>query len=55
MTFNNSKTIISQRIKLFVATVLFLAFIVLTYVAKIIPYPLFGMNETAWTLMLVAI
>lgn len=54
MTFNNSKTIISQRIKLFVATVLFLAFIVLTYVAKIITYPLLGMSETTWTLILVA-
>lgn len=54
MTFNNSKTIISQRIKLFAATVLFLAFIVLTYVAKIIPFPLLGMNETTWTLILVA-
>ncbi len=55
MTFNNSKTIISQRIKLFAATVLFLAFIILTYVAKIIPFPLLGMNETAWTLILVAV
>jgi hypothetical protein len=55
MTFDNSKTIISLRIKLFGATVLFLAFIVLTYVAKLIKYPLFGMSDTFWTVILAAI
>jgi len=54
MTFDNSKTIISLRIKLFVATVLFLAFIVLTYIAKKIKYPLLGMSDTGWTLILTA-
>jgi hypothetical protein len=52
MTFDNSKTIISIRIKLFAVTVVFLAFIVLTYIAKMIKYPLLGMSETTWTLML---
>jgi hypothetical protein len=55
MTFDNSKTIISLRIKLFTATVILLAFIVMTYIASIIHYPLLGMNETAWTLILVAL
>ncbi|MCX6254278.1 MAG: hypothetical protein NTV31_07360 [Bacteroidia bacterium] len=55
MTFNNSKTIISLRIKLFGATIVFLAYIVLTYIAKLIKYPLLGMSDTAWTLILVAI
>ena len=55
MTFDNSKTIISFRIKLFVATVLILAYIVLAYIAKVIKFPLFGMSDTAWTLFLVAI
>lgn len=54
MTFDNSKTIISLRIKLFIATVLFLAFIVLTYVAKKIKYPVLGINDTIWTLILTA-
>ncbi len=54
MTFDNSKTIISLRIKLFIATVLFLAFIVLTYVAKKIKYPVLGMSDTIWTLILTA-
>jgi hypothetical protein len=52
MTFDNSRTIIGLRIKLFVATVLFLAYVVLTYMAKLIKYPLLGMNETGWTLVL---
>jgi len=55
MTFDNSKTIISLRIKLFGATVLFLAYIVLTYVAEMIKFPLLGMSDTAWTLILVGI
>ena len=55
MTFDNSKTIISLRIKLFGATVIILAFIVLTYIAKIIKYPLFGMSDTVWTLILVGL
>lgn len=55
MTFDNSKTIISLRIKLFGATIVFLAYIVLTYVAKMIRYPLLGMSDTVWTLILVSV
>ena len=53
MTFDNSKTIIGVRIKLFGATVVFLAYIALTYVAKLIKYPLLGLTETTWTIILV--
>lgn len=52
MTFDNSRTIISLRIKLFVATVLFFAFITLAYVAKMIKFPLFGISDTLWTVIL---
>ncbi len=55
MTLDNSKTIISLRIKLFTATIVFLAYIVLTYFAKLIKFPLLGMSDTAWTLILVGI
>jgi hypothetical protein len=55
MTFDNSKTIIGLRIKLFGATVTILTYIVLTYIAEIIKYPLLGMSDTAWTLILVGI
>jgi hypothetical protein len=55
MTFDNSKTIIGLRIKLFGATVIILAYIVLTYIAQMIKYPLLGMSDTAWTLILLGL
>ena len=55
MTLDNSRTIIRLRIKLFITTVIFLGYIVLTYVAKMIKYPILGMNETGWTVVLVII
>jgi hypothetical protein len=55
MTFDNSKTIIGVRIKLFAATVIFLAYVALTYAAKLIKFPLLGLSDTVWTLILVAI
>lgn len=55
MTFDNSKTIISLRIKLFAATIVLLAYIAMAYVIKMIKFPLLGMNETFWTILLVGI
>lgn len=55
MTFNNSKAIISLRIRLFTATVLFLLYIVLTYIADVIRFPFLGMSESIWTVILVCI
>jgi hypothetical protein len=55
MTLDNSKTIISLRIKLFGATVAILAYIVLTYIAKLIKFPLLGMSDTTWTLILLGV
>jgi hypothetical protein len=55
MTFDNSKTIIGMRIKLFGATVILLAYIALAYVAKLIKFPLLGLSETVWTLVLVGL
>lgn len=55
MTFDNSKTIISLRIKLFGATIVFIAYIILAYFSKTIKFPLLGMSDTALTLILVAV
>jgi len=55
MTFDNSKTIISVRIKLFAATVLFLVYVGLVYAAKLIKFPFLGMSDTVWTVILVAL
>lgn len=52
MTFDNSKTIIGIRIKLFAATIVFLLYIVLTYVARLIKFPLLGISDTVWTIIL---
>jgi hypothetical protein len=55
MTFDNSKTIISLRIKLFIATVLLIAWLIVVYGAELIKFPFLGMNDTIWTLILVAV
>ncbi|HBH83291.1 MAG: hypothetical protein A2X05_13585 [Bacteroidetes bacterium GWE2_41_25] len=55
MKLDNSKTIISFRIKLFAVTVLFLAYIILSYAAKMFKLTLFGMSDTFWTIILAAI
>lgn len=55
MTFDNSKTIISLRIKLFGATVVVLAYLAMAYVAKLIKFPLLGMGDSTWTVILIGI
>jgi len=55
MTFDNSKTIISLRIKLFAATVVLLAYLALAYVIKLIKFPLLGMSDTIWTVIFILI
>jgi hypothetical protein len=53
MTLDNSKTIISLRIKLFAATVVVLAYLAMAFVIKMIKFPLLGIGETPWTVVLV--
>jgi hypothetical protein len=55
MTFDNSKTIISLRIKLFVATVVLLAYLAMAYVIELIKFPLLGMGDTPWTVLFIVI
>jgi hypothetical protein len=55
MTFDNTRTIISLRIRIFIATVLLLGYIVLAYLIEIIKFPLLGMSDTIWTVILVCI
>ncbi len=54
MTLDNSKTIISLRLKLFAVTVLVLGWLALAYVGKVIKFPFLGMDDIFWTLILVA-
>lgn len=53
MTFDNSKTIIGLRIKIFFVTVLLIAYFVLAYFAGIIKFPLLGMSDTLLTIILI--
>lgn len=53
MTLDNSRTVIAGRIRLFIATVLLLAYIVLAYIATIIRFPVFGISDTLLTPVLV--
>lgn len=55
MTFDNSKTVISLRIRLFFAIVILIAFLIMAYFAKIIKFPFLGMSDTIWILILVGI
>lgn len=55
MTLDNSKTIINFRIKLFGATIVFIAYLVLAYFSHTIKFPLLGLSDTAVTLILVAV
>jgi hypothetical protein len=55
MTFDNSKMIISIRLKLLVATIVFLMYILLAYPARVIRFPLLGVSETLWTIVLTAL
>ena len=55
MTLDNSKTIISLRIKIFTATVLLITWFILTYFAEIIRFPLLGISDTLWTIILVSL
>jgi len=55
MTFDNSRRIIGSRLVLFAATFPFLAFLFLSYIVKMIKFPLFGLNETIWVVSLSAL
>jgi hypothetical protein len=53
MTFDNSKTIIGLRIRIFIATVILLTYVVLAYIAEVISDPFLGMSVTIWTIALI--
>lgn len=55
MTFDNSKTIINFRIKLFFVTILALAWLAVVYIIKLIKFPLLGIEDGIWTLVIVGI
>jgi hypothetical protein len=55
MTFDNSRTIISVRIRLFTVTVLLIAYLIVVYFAHILKFPILGMSETVLTTILICL
>lgn len=55
MTFDNSKTIINFRIRLFFATLFAITWIALAYLIKLIKFPLLGIDDGIWTLVIMVI
>jgi len=54
MTLNNSRSVINLKITRRISIILLLAFLLLTYVARIIKYPVLGMSQIFWTLLIVS-
>ena len=55
MTFNNGKTIVKMRIRIFAETVLLIAYIIVVYFAQLIKFPAFGISQTTMTIAVVCI
>jgi len=55
MTLNNSKSVINLKIIRRTSIILFLAFALLAYVARVIRFPLLGINQTVWTVFILVL
>jgi len=53
MTLNNSKSVINLKIIRRTSIIIVAVFLLLTYVAKIIKFPLLGINQAGWTILIV--
>jgi hypothetical protein len=55
MKFDNSRTVISIRIRLFAVTVLLIAYLIVVYFAHLLKFPVFGLSETVFTSILICL
>jgi hypothetical protein len=55
MTLNNSKSVINLKIVRRASIILFLAFVLLAYIAKVIRFPLLGINQIIWTVFILVL
>lgn len=55
MTLNNGKSIIKLKITHRLSIIVFLTLLILIYAARIIKFPLLGMSQFAWTLLILII
>ena len=49
MTFDNGKTIIGLRLRVFIASILLVVFIFFAYLEKDLKFPVLGLGSEAWT------
>ena len=54
MTINNSKSVINLKIVRRTSIIIYLLFLVFTFAAMLIKFPLLGMSKTAWTILVTA-
>jgi hypothetical protein len=54
MTINNSKSVINLKIIRRISIILYLSFLLLTFVAMVIKFPFLGISKVAWTVILTA-
>ncbi len=50
MTLNNSKSIVNLKLRARTAIILFITYLILAYAARVIKFPLLGINSVAWTI-----
>jgi hypothetical protein len=55
MTLNNGNSVINLKIIRRTSIIIFLAYLVLTYVSEIIKFPLLGMSRFVWTIIILII
>ena len=53
MTLENSKSVINLKLIRRSSIILFLGYLILAYAAKLIHFPLLGMDDIAWTIIII--
>lgn len=53
MTFDNERTLIRLRLRVLIASVLMIVYVFFALVEVKIPFPLLGLSDTTWTVILV--
>ena len=55
MTFDNAKTIISLRLRVFIASIVIIIYVYFAYLGKELKFPVLGLSDGVWTLILLSI
>lgn len=55
MTFDNGRTIIALRLRLFLATVLLIVYIYFVFFGKELKFPVLGLESNVWTIIVMSL